>query len=73
MAKKKHKKQKERERRVAQKKLTATTKKRDLEKTTAEPEQDSPEWAKLVTKVFPKTGSVFVDKKSPATPKHSGG
>ncbi len=61
---KQKKKKKERERRVAQKKLATTVKRRDLEKSSEEPEVEGPEWTKLITKVFPKTGSASNKKKT---------
>ncbi len=77
MAKNKQQKKKERERRVAQKKLAATARKRAQEKTTKEPQKTVPERTKLmmaaVPKPIPKPDYVATNLKSSFTQRRSGG
>ena len=73
MAKNKLQKKKERERRVAQKKLAATAKKRSQKKPAKEPQKTVPERTKLMTVTAPKTNYIPSNKKSPFTQRRSGG
>ncbi len=73
MAKNKQQKKKERERRVAQKKLAAAEKKRVQEKITKESQKTVPERTKLMTEAVPKTDFVPTNKKSSFTQRRSGG
>lgn len=73
MAKNKQQKKKERERRVAQKKLATAARKRAQEKTTKESQKTVPGRTKLMTAVVPKTDYVAANKKSSFTQRRSGG
>lgn len=73
MAKNRQQKNKERERRVAQKKLAVATQRRAQEKTAKEPPKSVPEKTKLMAAAVPKTDYVVASKKDPATQRHSGG
>ena len=73
MAKDKQQKKKERERRVAQKKLMDAAKKRALEKTAKGSQKSVPEKTKHVKEATPKTAFVPTSKKSSFTQRRSGG
>ena len=73
MAKDKQQKKKERERRVAQKKLIDAAKKRAQEKTTREPQKAVTGRTKHVTAAVPKTTPVPTSKKNAFTQRRSGG
>ena len=74
MAKNKQQKKKERERRVAKKKLATATKKRTQEKTSKETKKTIPERPQTMTVATPKTNYVpTTNKKSPFTQRRSGG
>jgi hypothetical protein len=64
MAKNKLQKQKERERRVAQKKLAAAEKRRAQEKASGESQKPVSERAKLMTAAVPKINNVAASKKA---------
>jgi len=75
MAKNKLQKKKERERRVAQKKLAATAKRRDQKKAETEKESRKPttERAKLMKEAVPKPNFAPTAKKSTFTQRRTGG
>ena len=73
MAKNKHQKKKERERRVAQKKLAAATRKRAHAKAAKESDKTVSKMKKLMTSAaVPKIDYVPDTKKNPFTQRHSG-
>lgn len=67
MAKNKQQKQKERERRVAKKKLAEAARRRAQEKTTPELKTGVPERTKIMTAAVPRTESAPADKNRPFT------
>jgi hypothetical protein len=73
MAKDKQQKKKDRERRVAQKKLAEAAKKRTLEKTTKENQKAVPGKSRVMSGAATKTDYVPTNKKSPFTHRRSGG
>jgi hypothetical protein len=73
MAKNKQAKKKERERRVAQKKLAVAAQKREEEVTKKELPKTFPGKAKLMTAAVPKADYVPVAKKNSVTQRRSGG
>ena len=73
MAKDKQQKKKERDRRVAQKKLTADAKKRTQEKSTKEAQKAAPKKSQVMSGAVTKTDYVPTNKKSTFTQRRGGG
>jgi len=73
MAKNKQAKKKERERRVAQKKLAEAARKRDQKDTGRENQNFLPERTRLMTSGVPKTDYVPETRKNSVTQRRSGG
>ena len=73
MAKDKQQKKKDRERRVAQKKLDAIAKKRTQEKSTQEAQKTVSEKSKVMVGAVTKPKHVPTNKKSPFTQRRGGG
>jgi len=73
MAKNKQAKKKERERRVAQKKLAAAARKRDQKNAGQETPNIVPERTRLMTSGVPKTDYVPTTRKNSVTQRRSGG